>query len=460
MHSPLPQGQASHPQTLALLLAALVFFAHVFVALLMLKISGPSAFLSPDTGHYLEAARALLHGSFSIASFPEFFRTPGYPLLLVPAMASQQILAVALLENFILATFAAWLVWRIASYLFPGTKAAMWAVLLYCFEPVGFLYSEQLLSDTAFTAAFLLFVWLFLRFLDSPTYARLASSAIALAGATYVRPASLYLPFCLAAVLLVFPRGLGFRGRLARAIAFTLVFQLLLAPWVARNAVLADYPGFSSAGDWNLYFCSAAAIQAKLDHRGFAETRVSWGANNSLVYFQRHPEQRTWTRGRVARAWGSEAQKMISAHWMTYLPIHAKGSVTVMLDPGVSEMLKVFRLYPDQGGLLARVQNEGYARATLWLLENYPVTMFLLPLLAAQMALYYALAVLGLRRAAPAVKATLVVIVFYFVLISGTPAAVARYRVPLMPLACVCAGAALAQYQAKRAKARSVAATQ
>jgi 4-amino-4-deoxy-L-arabinose transferase-like glycosyltransferase len=435
-------------------LLAFVFFSHVLVAVLIWKISGTSAFFNPDTGHYVLAADSLRHGSFSINGVPEIFRTPGYPVFLVEAVASGKVVLVALLENFLFATFTAWLVWTIAANLFPGTRAAWWAVILYCFEPLGFLYSQQIVSETAFTMLLLLFVWMFLRFLESPTHGRLLLSAVVLAAATYIRPVSLYLAFVLSMVLLLFPRGLPFGKRIVRALVFPLAFLLPLAPWVARNAVMAGYPGFSSSGDWNLYFCSAAAVQAKLEGRGFAETQIAMGANNDDLYFRLHPERRVWTPGRVARAWGSEARSTIRAHWLLYLPIHAKGMAIVTLEPGASQILKLFRLYPESGGLLTRVQDEGFVRATLWLLRQYPMAMFVLPLLAAQMALYYGLALLGLRRLPSAVTATFLVMAVYLVVVSGMPAAVARYRVPLMPLVCVCAGGAIARYREKRAKAR------
>lgn len=435
-----------------LLLLTIVFLSRVLIALLLWMNGGPSRFFKPDTLSYVEPAQSLLHGSFSTAGLPQFFRTPGYPLLLVPAVASGHFVLVALIENLLLATVAAWVVWNVATALFPSSKAAWWAVLLYCFEPVGFLYSETLLSDTAFTAVLLLFFRMLLPFLNSPTYPRLALCAGVLGCATYIRPASLYLGFCLVPVFLVFPRGVSWRGRLSRAFVFTLVSQMFVVPWMWRNAVVADYPGFSSAGDWSLYFGSYAAVRARLEHRSFAEVQNALGANNDKIYFQVHPEQRTWSRGQVARAWGVEARRTISEHWLTYVSIHARGCLTVVFDPGASEMLKAVRLYPEEGGLLARLQDEGFVPTTLWLFQHYPITLFVLPLLAAQLLLYYALGALGLRYLPLAGRVILSTICMYLVLVSGMPGAVARYRTPFMPLVCVCAGAAIARWSERSAK--------
>ncbi|HJX84587.1 MAG TPA: hypothetical protein VJ723_09605, partial [Candidatus Angelobacter sp.] len=53
----------------------------------------------------------------------------------------------------------------------------------------------------------------------------------------------------------------------------------------------------------------------------------------------------------------------------------------------------------------------------------------------------------GLRRIPFAVAFFFCAIFSYFVLVSGIPAAVARYRVPIMPLVCICAGVAIAQWR-------------
>lgn len=44
----------------------------------------------------------------------EVFRTPGYSFLLLPAVAFHHVAFIGLLESFLLATFSAWLVWKIS----------------------------------------------------------------------------------------------------------------------------------------------------------------------------------------------------------------------------------------------------------------------------------------------------------------------------------------------------------
>lgn len=432
------------------LLLAITVVSRIFFALVIWKISGPSGFFGSDTGTYVEPARALLHGSFSSLGGPELFRTPGYPLLLMPAVALGHLVIIALAENFVLAALTAWMIWEIAGSLSPDPKGAFWAVLLYCFEPMGFLHSEKILSETLFTTLFVLFVWILVRFLREPRYAGLALSAVVLGCATYVRPASLYLGLWLVPLLLLFPRALSWRQRACRAILFPVMFMLTLAPWVVRNTKAAGYMGFSSNSAGCLYFYSAAAVQAKLAHRSLSQIQDEWGHVNSDHYFHMHPEQRAWSQARVAQFWGAEAKRIISRHWVLYSLIHARGCAVVLFEPGATEILKVLRLYPEFGGLLSRALDQGFWRAALWLFHEHPIAAVLLPLLLAQLLLYYAFALAGLRRLPLDAKFLFVSLVVYFVLVSGIPAAVARFRVPIMPLVCISAGIGAAEWCMKK----------
>ncbi|HMF89068.1 MAG TPA: glycosyltransferase family 39 protein [Candidatus Angelobacter sp.] len=415
----------------------------------MWRINGPSGFFTPDTAGYVGPAESLLHGSFTFLGLPEIFRTPGYPLLLVPAIAMKHVVVVTLLENHLLATVSAWLVWRITTDVFPGSRAAFWAVLLFSMEPSGFLYSEKIISETAFITFFLFFVSTLVRFLRQPRYAKLAVSAFALGCATYIRPVPIYLALWLVPVLLLFPDTLSLRQRLLRAIFFPVIFGLTLTPWIIRNNRVADYRAFSSTPDLDLYFYSAAAVQAKLEHKSFSQVQEELGWFDRERYFQTHPEQRTWSQGRMARSCRAQASEIILSHLGSYLVIHATGCARVVFNPGVTEFLMDVGQYPASGGLIPSKLDQGLFRATLWLFREYPLAAVALPLMAAQLIFYYGLALAGMRRLPASVRSLFAAVALYYILVSGIPGAVSRWRAPIMPLVCVCAGAAVAQWRVK-----------
>ena len=428
------------------LLLAVTFLSRLLFALLIWHLDGFQGFLTTDSLGYVTMAQSLLHGSFSFGGIPEIVRTPGYPLMLVPAVAGHHLLLIALLENFSLATVSAWLVWEIASELAPSPTAAWWAMLFYCFEPVGFLYSEKLLSDLLFATQLLLFVWFTVRFLRKPTALRLVGSALALGMATYTRPLSLYLGLLLVPFFLLFPRRLSWTDRISRTIAFALLFALTLAPWIVHNAKIAGYSGFSATPDVNLYFSSGAAVKAKVEHKSLALVRGELGYGNEDLYFQAHPEQRNWPQARIFEFQNAEGRRMISQHWFAYSLIHFRGCAIVVLDPAATAALKLLRLYPESGGLRYRTADQGFFRSILWLLRQYPVTALALPLLGMQLGLYYFLAFAGTRWIPSEIAVLFLSLIFYFVLISGGPEGDARFRAPIMPMVCIAAGVAIARW--------------
>jgi len=439
-----------HSRNQFFLLLALIWFTRLLFAFVIWYFKGPSGFFEADSNYYVQLAQNMLHGSFTSAGLPEIFRTPGYPLLLIPAVAFHHPVMIALTENFLLCTASAWLIWRIAGDLFPDPAAGFWASLLYCFEPIGLLFSEKLMTETLFTTLLLVFFWMLLRGLRGPAYRNLALAALVLGCATYVRPVTTYLSLAFVPLLLIFPSGLSGIKRACRALPFVVIFALSLAPWIIRNAVAADYAGFSSTGDTDLYFYCAAGVQAQLEHKNLVQEQNELGYNSEQQYFGLHPEQRSWSPGQSARFFRSEGKRLLSHHLLTYAGLHGRGCVTVVFDPGITDLLKVVRLYPESGGLLSRTLNVGFMRATLWLIREHPISAVLLPLLEAILVGYYALAIAGLRRLPFDMAFAFMTVVLYFVLVSGLPGAVARFRVPMMPLVCISAGVAIAYWKTKK----------
>ena len=432
-------------------LLTLVSVSRLLFDLLVWRIDGWQGFFSPDTMSYLTPAQSLLHGSFAIKDVPEILRTPGYPLLLSLAIASGHVVICAILSNVLLAVLSAWLIWRITSAISANTNAAVWAVLFYCFEPVGFIYSAKLLSDTLFCTQLLLFVWLFLRFLQKPSWKKVLLAGASLACATYTRPTSLFLGFWLAPLLLLFPRTAPVRRRVLQAAAFPVVFAVALLPWFVRNTVVAGYTGFSSVSDVSLYFLTAAAIEAKVQHKTFSQMQQEFGDRDDRLYIQVHPEQRSWTRGQKLTFQRNAAKTIISRHPLTNLRIHFTGCLIVAFEPGATELLKMLRLYPESVGMLSRVVDIGIVKAIAWLTWHYPAVSIPLSLMAVQLIAYYVLGLIGLRLVSFEVRVVFLSLVLYFILVSGGPGAGARYRMPIMPIVCVCAGVAIANWKHKPA---------
>jgi Dolichyl-phosphate-mannose-protein mannosyltransferase len=450
-----------HSRKRLLLLLALVLCTRLLFALVIWKTSGAFGFFRADTPQYVKPAESLLHGSFSSSGVfspentPETSRTPGYPLLLLPGITLHHLVLVGIVENLLLAVASAWLVWLIADEFFPATSAPFWAVLLYCFEPVGLVYTNTLMSDTAFNAGILLFLWLFICYLHRPLLSKLMWAAMVLGITTYVRPVTLYLALLLSVMLLVLnshpiTRKTGnWKERVIGAVLFPVLFAVMLAPWLVRNFVVADYRGLSSTQEWGLYFVTAGAIQAKVEHRSVSQAVDAGYATTPEQYLSLHPEQRSWSEGAKARFWRKEATTAVKSHPGIFAEFYAKNCASILLNPAVTEVLRETGLYPTDRTPLDSHLDQGYLSATMWLVQQHPVVAILIPAMVLQLLLYYVLAVLGLRHMSLEIRVFFIALCFYFVLISAVFTAGARYRAPFMPLVCIAAGAGIANWRGK-----------
>lgn len=410
-------------------LAGFVLLRSLF-ALLVYMIHGWAGFIHDDSASYVDSAYGLLHGSFSRDGAPEILRTPGYPTALVPVVMFRHFELAAVIENIGLSAVCAWLMYRIVKYLFPNSKAAVVAVFLYCFEPLSLLYSVKIVSEPLFCAQLLAFVFLTIRFFDKPDYRLLLAASLVAASTAYTRPITIFLGLWLVPTLLLFPRVLSFQQRLTRAMVFAATFGAVLLPWLVRNHVVTGYQGFSGTGDYNLYFYSAAAVRARVEHESFAELA------DASKYLEAHPEQRTWTEAQRFLFQRKTARSILIHHPWTYLMIHLKGCAVVLLDPGIMEV-KIFRLLPQRTGLVAYSQDRGVTHSAVNILRSYPAAGATLALLEVWLLIYYFLAVRGMPRLAGDVSFFLISLVSYLVLVAGGPIAIARYRMPIILLLCI-----------------------
>jgi hypothetical protein len=399
---------------------------------------------------------------------PDLVRTPGYPLFL--AMTSFAGLPAAAVANVILSVFSVILVWKLGRAAFGDGRIALGAAWIFAFEPVSIALSVVLLSETLFLTLFLLSLERLAEFLRGRRLPVLAAAGVWLSAATFVRPVTYYLPIALALglflVLARLPNSSSQRpGYLAgasdllwKAPAVLLISVLpWMAAWQIRNRVETGYGGFSSLEDVDLYFFSADAVIARLEHRGWHEVQEELGytgfknrSGQSYLYqnyLVRHPEQSGWNQGQRLSFMHAEALRVIRAHYVIYLRLCFVDTFKTVADPGTwyfDNLLVPHReassrpadLFMDVG--LARWGRE-FTQAHPW--EAAEKAVFAVVLLGV-----YLLAARGIFRGGPwnACLWLLMGVSFYFFAVSAVaagPAADARYRLPVMPIVCIFAAA-------------------
>jgi 4-amino-4-deoxy-L-arabinose transferase-like glycosyltransferase len=223
-----------------------------------------------DTGSYVRAASAILHGSYTTrlgavdvtalripreargSPERETYRTPGYPLLLAatggggPGFPTDAIIAIQALlvgATTVVLTFLARRLWSARTALVAGALTAL--------DPFPKHYVTRILSEVL--AGFLVAVaaYCLARAWEERSGRWWAASGVAVAALTLTRPVfGLALP--LAAIAALLARG-GTRERLRRLGALAAAAAVLVVPWVGWTGAATGAPVLSSFGEgWNL----------------------------------------------------------------------------------------------------------------------------------------------------------------------------------------------------------------
>ena len=103
-----------------LLVLAFAFIMRAGISIVTVAVNkSDSAFSRGDTGSYVSAAKSLIESqSFSIDGQPEIFRTPGYPLLLIPGILVGRIVFVTIGLQILISCLTVAIVFKLALELF------------------------------------------------------------------------------------------------------------------------------------------------------------------------------------------------------------------------------------------------------------------------------------------------------------------------------------------------------
>ncbi len=402
-------------------------------------------FYTPDTASYIAPARELIaHHRFYSDGAPEILRTPGYTLLLTAGLLFGRFEVVTIAFQILLSCFTVYMVYRTAWLLFERERIALAAAALYAIEPFSILFTGLLATETLFTVIVMVGVYYLVRYLRQQSLADLLASAGALAASVYVRPAGYFLPMIIAAGLAALALVTAQQNKpraIAHLSAFLLVSFGLTGLWQVRNKIETGYSGFSTIASQNMYFCLAGSVLAAQQHVRYYEMRDRLGYQDWHSYFQEHPEQKTWPIARIVEYMSRDGEHILLGNPLTYTQIYFQGVLRSIFDPGSTEFLRFFDLYPKNGGLLEIEVDKGIIK-TLEALLLTPLLGWTTVVLLALQFVYLSGVCIALSRRLirdPAIFAALL-IVGYYLAIAGGAGDWGRFRHPAMPIVCVIAG--------------------
>lgn len=364
-------------------------------------------FFFPDSNTYIAPAQSMLagHGFMRDGHTPETFRTPGYPLFLMPFIAvSPRFEPIVVVQHILDALLA------IAVYLFTRGRfsrfTAFVAAALVAVDLPSIHYANKVLSETLFTIVLFAIVWHVSESERRPLLAGLLCGALVL-----IRPAAVAW-FVVLAVLFAFRRR--------RAIALFVAAALLLPlGWMARNGMRTGVFALADVAGVNMLLHRAAPALAILDDYEFREAlRDRQDELTSLaddeIEQRYHLDPVELNPAQHAKYFGLIGRRIAVHHPLGLTLLHLRGILVNLFDSDWESLAIVSRV-PETLVETALVA---------W---THAVTL---------LALF---GLIALRRRDPHLSALFALTIAYFVFVSAGSEAEARFRVPITPLIAIAA---------------------
>ncbi len=412
----------------------------LYVALLLragLLVAGryePQRFFTPDSGDYDFLAWSLAeHGEFSRSPDgpAELFRTPGYPLFLagVYAVSGYSVHAV-LVVQILLDVALCWLVYLLGARLFDR-RVGLWAAALQAVSTVAIISSVRVLSDSLFAFMLTASVLLLLSHFKTLRWQPLLLGGIVAGCACYVRPVGVFFGVIVLLVLLLRCRAVR------RAMVFAVVFASCIGPWILRNYIVADYPGFSTVSAECMFKFQGPYVLARVEGISVESARFRLEAELSEYKSAENP-----TQGRMESRRASIGLRILREHPWTFLAMHLRGSLMVWA-PGEVELPALLGAEAGEKGTMEVLSQRGLSTAVRhYLFERMWLLWILVPFVWL-LLMRYAFSTVGVvryvrLRMGPGGWLIVLTVLLFAILpgVFGHP----RFRVPITPFLNVAAG--------------------
>jgi len=383
--------------------------------------------LAPDSYSYRQLAGSLhQRHEFSRDGEPEIFRTPGYPVFLALIQWLHGGIWTALTAQVLLDVGLVMITFHLAAML-AGREAGALAALIQAVTPVAIASCCRMLSDSLYALLLTGSVVLVVGHLRGGGWKHIILSGVTMAAGCYVRPVGVAMAAMAGLVILLSSR------KFLHTMVFIAIVAMCLAPWVVRNAVIADYRGFSSFAGDSLYRFSAAEVIAREEN---VDVQTVRGRLDREVAAANLPTPGARSRYRMQRA-----AEIIRGNPGDYLIIHTRGDLAFWL-PGATDVLEVAGVTAGQKGTLSVLHQKGLMSAAKHYFAGSPWAVIaagaLVSIFAVKM-IGVATCVLSRARLKMSAAAWLMVLVVGTSAMAGGPASTPRFRVPVASLLSVAA---------------------
>lgn len=404
----------------------------------LFSFSEEASLLYRDSHTYIQAAKNMLtYGVYSMGyaapPSPDSFRTPLYPLLLIPFVKFDISWYVLAVIQALVMSFAAGVAYLFGRKIF-SERVAFWGALLFAVEPFGALIGTQVITEAFFSLLFIAALYSFARYIQDSRPRQLVLGALALALAALLKQFALF--FGIFIVIAFFMSGVRPRRWKTIVVALT-VFVAILSPWIIRNRVTLNTWDFSSQSGYNVYAYNAAEfsiwLQANFPER-ITKKQVF------LEYNDRASLNDRYDTSEVPRM-QEAAMRFIGSYPLLYTIFHVEHMPLLFTNSAYNNFFySIKRLqfrYEDEAALYNDLSAFNVVAAARRVAEH-PVLLLTLVanLFFIIVALLALLApIIEWRREGSARKTTIffVAIIIFYALLSS-PINGARLRIPLNPV--------------------------
>ena len=370
---------------------------------------------APDSASYITPAFNLIHGNGFTGSDgrPETFRTPGYPLLIVPFLWASKDLGYLIIFQHLLQVFVAVATAAAAFRIFRSRRQALIVGILLSIDLPTLESADSILSETFFTitlAAALWLLWSASQKPEKPLTGSLFLSGLLAGASVLIRPISLYFFLPVAVYLWLIRR----RSRLRAVVGFTTAFAFFPLLWAARNYHETGRFTVTSVGGLEMMCCRAAGVLALDDPGDFNSNLAKRGeelkdaacADLKTIYGKDCAEISVVEKSDFFLP---RARSILMQHPIASLRLAFRGAAVMWLDGGPSTLQGISGINPHTGIRLLLFYTAPalcFAFVGLWTLWKHNRQLCYLSLLT----------------------------IGYFVVMSSGADSYSRHRVPIVPL--------------------------
>ncbi len=407
-----------------------------------------SIFYRPDTPAYIASIEGLLTtGVFGINGEYETLRTPGYPIFLSLGYVLGNVEVVSILLQICISTVTLFYVYKLSLFIDNknNKEIAKIACLLYLLEPMSLIFaSTLLLSETLLTMLTMLGLYYFISFIKRNNIRTLIASTVFFIFALYVKPIVFFLPFILTVYMLI--RGLSYKY----IAIFLIPFLIAFSSWSYRNYVVSGSFQFSTVSKVNISLNALSVLYYKhVDDSNIWSIPVTQLRREGLSFLSssmRDKKNNNKVLKDIALYKDGSYFRIFTDNFYISSGVYLTGLFKIISGTGASDYFSVFRIDFNNKSLYESGHKSKFNQLIRTVFNN-PIPIIINTLLLLQLILVYIFFIKGVRRFSDyEVKILLLLVIFYFVLISSGVFGYSRFRMPIMPFIEMISGYGLYYY--------------